>query len=230
MKGQGQLPNPDVSCCAWGRAGWVRKPAPFWVPFFEITTLQSGVYSVPLPAPFFHSPLLRGLPMCTFFFRGLILTQKIAGFNSFARWLRKEQLTASAKCLCRRPKQTIPINTKSRTDLLRRRYQTTGDETTAWLQREDTPHPYSSQMLPLLGWEGTILGMRGWYRSYPQNNTLGSFLFSWKRVVLKVPCQKSWVCLGGWTAPLLFATQFPVFLNETFHRCECYLLIFKWMT
>lgn len=91
---------------------------PFWVPLFEITSLQTRVYIILLPAPFFPSALLRGLPMCTFFFRCLILTQKIAGFNSFARWLRKEQLTVSAKCLCQSPKQPISINIERRTDLL----------------------------------------------------------------------------------------------------------------
>lgn len=85
----------------------------FLVPLFEIASLQTEVYSIPLPAPFFHSALLRGLPVCTFFFRCLILTQKIAGFNSFARWLRKEQLTVSTKCLCQSPKQPIPINMKA---------------------------------------------------------------------------------------------------------------------
>lgn len=97
---------------------------PFWVSLSEIPLLHSGLYSTLIPATFFHSALLRGLRMCTFVFRCLILTQKIAGFNSFARWLRKEQLTVSAKCLCQSPKQPISINIRSRTDLLSCKYKT----------------------------------------------------------------------------------------------------------
>lgn len=121
MEGRGErLPNPECFSLHLreSSSGVSGNQSAILVPFFEIPSLQSGVYSILLPAPFFHSALLRGLPMCTFFFRCLILTQKIAGFNSFARWLRKEQLTVSAKCLCQSPKQPIPINIKSRTDLL----------------------------------------------------------------------------------------------------------------
>lgn len=119
---------------------------PFWVPLCEITSLHSGVYSIPLPAPFFHSTLLKGLPMCTFFFRCLILTQKIAGFNSFARWLRKEQLTVSAKCLCQNPKQPIPINIKSRTELLKCKCKMMG-----W--KKNTKKKKDGMMKPHPGWE-----------------------------------------------------------------------------
>lgn len=87
-------------------------------PFLKVTSLQIRCYSISLPALFFHSILPMGLPMCAFFFRCLILTQKIAGFNSFARWLRKEQLTVSVKCLCQNPKQPLPMSINSRSDLL----------------------------------------------------------------------------------------------------------------
>lgn len=108
---------PNASHCARGRHFSQETEVLVWVPLLEIASLQPGVYLLLLPAPF--SPALpRGLPVCTFFFRRLILTQKIAGFDSFARWLRKEQLTVSAKCLCQSPKQPIPINVKRRTDLL----------------------------------------------------------------------------------------------------------------
>lgn len=84
----------------------------------KITALQIGTNSIPLPA-LLPLALLRGLPMYTFMFRCLILTRKIASFNSSARWPRKEQLTvSSAKCLCQSPKQPIPINIKSRVVLL----------------------------------------------------------------------------------------------------------------
>lgn len=56
--------------------------------------------------------------MCPLIFRCLILTPKIASFNSFARWLREEQSTVSAKCLCQSPKQPIPINIKNGAVLL----------------------------------------------------------------------------------------------------------------
>lgn len=117
VKGE-RLPNPESLTAHRGSTvGLARKPKCPWVPLFEITSLQTGVSNTPLPAPFFHSARRRGLPVCTFFLRCLILTQKIADFNSFARWLRKEQLTVSAKCLCQSPKQPIPINIRSRIDL-----------------------------------------------------------------------------------------------------------------
>lgn len=112
---------------AWGFLtgpvdGWwyqeTKEPFGDFPLFLKVTSLQIRCYSISLPALFFHSIFPMGLPMCTFFFRCLILTQKIASFNSFARWLRKEQLTVSVKCLCQNPKQPLPMSINSRSNLL----------------------------------------------------------------------------------------------------------------
>lgn len=192
---------------------------PFWVPLLEITSLHSGVCDIPLPAPFFHSALLRGLPMCTFFFRCLILTQKIAGFNSFARWLRKEQLTVSAKCLCQSPKQPIPINIKSRTDLLTCKCKTMG-----WwnlILAEKGKHSFFS---PLRVWphhwveRGMDLEwMRGDYRwETPEQAPLVLFCSAgWEgpqNLVSDIFALFVWV---AGAQDCYFQQQLPVFTNET---------------
>lgn len=163
--------------------------------------------------------------MCTFFFRCLILTQKIAGFNSFARWLRKEQLTASAKCLCQSPKQPIPINIKSRTELLTCKCKMMG-----WwnlLLAEKGKHTTSSVLSdpgPRHWVEGGMYSrIRGDCRAVPSEQP-PRFLSIWQdegwssKSHVRNLC---FICLGGWSTTL-FLAQLPVFSNETFHRREWY--------
>lgn len=213
------MPNPECFSLHTVKCGFggQETKVPFWVPLFEITSLQTGVYSIPLPAPFFHSARLRGLPICTFFFRCLILTQKIAGFNSFARWLRKERLTVSAKCLCQSPKQPVSINIKSSIDLLTCKGKRMG----WWNLILDEKGKHTASFL--LSDAGPTVVLRGDYiyewegnvNQNSQHNTLSSLLLSCEGVVLKVTRQKSLVYLfGGQSTPLLFSTQCPVFSNE----------------
>lgn len=212
-----------VAYCAraeGGAAGKAQCPSGF--PLWDHITPE-GVYSIPLPAPLFHSALLRGLPLCTFFIRCLILTQKIAGFNSFARWLRKEQLTASAKCLCQSPKQPIPINIKSRTDLLtcKGKLLEWWNLTLADQARTLSTHPSQTPTRP--GLRGCICkgggnvnrrpkdapGSPG--RASPQSHTPAVFaLFGWMQHVVVV--SKMISCLLKW---------------DLFHRSGD--ITFKWM-
>lgn len=179
--------------------------------------------------------------MCTFFFRCLILTQKIAGFNSFARWLRKEQLTVSAKCLCQNPKQPIPINIKSRTELLKCKCKTMGwkkkiqknprwdDETSSWLRKENTQHPLSSQMLAtLLGWEADVFtNERGLQISTPRTAPLVPFCLARWEWSSKSHVRNLY--LFGWMEYNIVFNTTSCFLKwDLFHRSEWYWS-FKWM-